>query len=771
MEEYRLSLGASERMSHQRYPFLLRGSPYAERYNVLGLPKIIENAPPDALTGFFQKWYRADNMALVFVGDFVGAALEASLKSHFLIPAPDAPLNRPRYDLPPPKKGSFDALILTDPELTGSSVSLYYKQKPRAPRYDIASFREMIINRIAGIMLSYRFDEERFKPSTPYINAGAGYESYGYSSAFYTLWASAKLQSTEAALRKLFEVKEQLARYGFTAAEKKLARDSLLSSWEQGAAEKDRQHSSGYVGMFSAHFLNGGGYLSDDGWDLEALKALLPGISLKEINQAVKKRFDEDDLMVIILAPESEKNSLPQLEQIKAMVSEYRKAKIQRPQPSAGSGKLINGLPVPGNIISETVDSDAVALRWKLSNGAEVILKETKNKDNSISFYALARGGILSFPPEMDISSSFAGEMLAVSGLGPHSRSELNKLIADKVVSFSFGAGNSTRSFGGSAAATDIATLFEIIHLWFTQPRFDAEAVEVMLNTVKTNLIRQAEDPPAFFSREISRVLSGNSRFHPIEIEQLDKVNLDKAMQFILACSNPSDYTFVFVGNINIDVMRSLSETYLASIPPRPESFNEWNNVDYMRPRSVVKKDVRKGMEKKSSVYLAWFTPDTYTQEADAVTGVLSEYLRIVLLDELREELGGVYGVSSGVSISMIPHGELSGSVSFGCDPQRAEQLAAAVETRLKAIAQGSIDRDAFTKAVEALLKGEEESLQNNSTFCYSYANSAVLYRSPLSRLDRWPALYTAVTAADIQRTMTRLLSGGGVKMILYPED
>jgi zinc protease len=124
MEEYRRYLGSSERMSHQLYPFLFKGSPYAERYNILGLPEIIENAPPEALIGFFQKWYRADNMALIFVGDFDGAALEASLESHFLISAPDTPLNRPRYDLPPPKKSSFDALILTDPELTGSSVSL-----------------------------------------------------------------------------------------------------------------------------------------------------------------------------------------------------------------------------------------------------------------------------------------------------------------------------------------------------------------------------------------------------------------------------------------------------------------------------------------------------------------------------------------------------------------------------------------------------------------------------------------------------------------------
>ena len=133
--------------------------------------------------------------------------------------------------------------------------------------------------------------------------------------------------------------------------------------------------------------------------------------------------------------------------------------------------------------------------------------------------------------------------------------------------------------------------------------------------------------------------------------------------------------------------------------------------------------------------------------------------------------MGGVYGVSAGVSLSMIPHGELSGSVNFVCDPDRAEELSAAVEARLRAIAAGSIDRDAFSQSIEALVKNAEQWEQSNSTICSLYANLEVIYRSPLSLMDRFPALWQSVTTADMQRTMTRLLSGGGVKMILYPED
>jgi len=89
----------------------------------------------------------------------------------------------------------------------------------------------------------------------------------------------------------------------------------------------------------------------------------------------------------------------------------------------------------------------------------------------------------------------------------------------------------------------------------------------------------------------------------------------------------------------------------------------------------------------------------------------------------------------------------------------------------LQKIAEGNIDQDTFNKSIEALIKDQETSIQNNIYIAQSYANSAVIYRSPLSRLDNRPALYRAVTPADIQQVQTELLAGSPVKMVLYPEE
>jgi len=775
LEEYRYRLGAQERINRQVYPVLFRGSIYADRLPI-GLPEVIESAPPERLEGFYRKWYRPENMALIIVGDFDTAYLEATLTDHFpadkaaypALAGASATFTRPRFTMSGPKKGNFESLVLTDSELTYSRMDLYWKMKSQPKAANLAAYRESVIDYLIDIMLSLRFDEASTKPETPYIAAGGWHSSYDNSTRFYTLAAIAKTGLTRETLREVYLVRETLSRYGFTDDEVETAKAYLLSNLEQEVDEKDRQPTSRFVNYFTEHFLNGES-VPDIEWEFMAAQRLLPGITLKEINAAVKAYFADDDLTVIISAPDAEAASLPGNAEIKALSDEMKKANVAAPVTAARAAELLSVVPTPGSIVSETVDSDTGAIRLMLSNGAELILKETRNRNSEVSLYAQARGGDLNASPESAVSAYLAADMLEASGLGPHSRPELTRLLMDKQASLSFWTQNYLRGFTGTAAVRDIQTLFELIYLSFTQPRMDAEAVEALLEQYRSSLIFQENDPNAVFSREISRTIYGNPRFHPLVADDLDKADMNAAMAFVRACLNPADYVFVIVGNIDLPLFRSLAETYLASIP-RGAALNQWSDLDPQRPQDTTK-EIRKGMEERSTVYMGWFSPQTYTEEKSAAMSVLTEYLDIQLIDEIREKLNGVYGVSAGVSISPMPRGELTGEAYFVCDPVRVPELSAAVKEEFLKVARGEIIPDVLTKAIEALIQSQEESIQRNNYIANSYANSAVIFRGPLSRLDNRPALYRAVSAADLQRAAADLVGGSFVQLILYPEN
>jgi zinc protease len=768
MEEYRMRLGAWERLRQKWLPVLFRGSPYADRM-AIGLPEIIENAPASRLEGFYKKWYKADNMALILVGDFDGAALEASLTDHFKIEKPAGPTNRPLYDLPLPQKGNVEVLTLTDPELTAAYINLYFKRRPEARRSDLSYYRGEVIDYLIDTMLGIRFEEALLKPETPHVSVNAGTANYATSSRFYVLLSQAKTGSADASLEDLLKIKEAMFRYGFTDSEIAIAAEMLVSELQKLVQEKDKHASQRYINSLTDFYLKGGNY-TDVEWELKAVSQLLPHIKAKDINAAVKDYFAAADIQVFIFAPDSEQDSLPDEARIRQMIADSGKMKIAAPRSKAVESELLSSMPKRGSIISESVDAETEAVFWELGNGARVILKTTQNKNDEIVMQVMALGGTSGAAPEDDVSSTLAIEMTQVSGLGSWSRPELTRKLAGKQVSLSQYVYSYYRGFRGSSNSADLKTFFEILYLTFTDQRIDNEAVQAMMDQYKTSLAFRREDPHAVFSDEINRTIySGHPHFKPMELDDLPKVNIDTALAFIHKGQNPADYTFVFTGNLELKTMREYVEMYLASIP-RGKSWNTWTDLNITRP-GKVENTVYKGKEEQSTVYMAWFSQAPYSDELSAACQALNEYLDIILDDEIREKLGGVYSISSGIGLSPIPRGELSMQIYFNCDPKRARELQTAVIAVLNRVAGGIIDRDTFSKAVEALKKEWEVSIQGNSYIAQSYANSSVLLKLPLSRLDKRPKLFDAVTQADIQKLCARLLQSDGPALVmLLPE-
>ncbi|MDR2784357.1 MAG: insulinase family protein, partial [Treponema sp.] len=433
------------------------------------------------------------------------------------------------------------------------------------------------------------------------------------------------------------------------------------------------------------------------------------------------------------------------------------------------SGELLDREPVPGAVTGETIDETG-AVFWSLSNGARIILKPTNNKNNEVILHAAARGGITAVPETSFISAKLAAEMASSSGLGPYSRTELVQKLADKQVYVSFSTDSFTRSIDGSATTGDLKSLFELVYLSFTRPRIEADAVKALLDQYRTSLVRRGEDPEDVFYDEMARIIYDNDyRFAPMQIEDLEKADIAAARSFLARALNPADYTFVFTGNLDLAVLRSYAETYLASIPPG-ESWNSFSDVKINRPQKNLK-TIYKGREEKSIVFQGWFMPASFNVADSIKASVLSEYLDIILTQEIREKLGGVYSVWVDSALSALPPpGEMIMETLFYCDPDRAEELCAGIIQQIELVARGTINMDTFTKAIEALKKSHESAMQRNSFIAGYYANLAVVFNQPLSTLENRPRLYDAVRPEDIKDICQKLLPRGPVTLILYPE-
>jgi zinc protease len=309
-----------------------------------------------------------------------------------------------------------------------------------------------------------------------------------------------------------------------------------------------------------------------------------------------------------------------------------------------------------------------------------------------------------------------------------------------------------------------------MLYTGFTRPRIDQTGLKLVLDQYRTQLLQEADNPDSVFSRELTRTMySNHPLFKPLEIEDLDKVSAEAATAFLSRSLNPQDYTLVLAGSLgDREKLRGLAETWLASIPVSGENRHEWTDPEITRP-GKIEKIIRKGREEKSIVYMGWFAAKPWTEADNATALVLNEYLDIVLNDEIRETLGGVYSISAGVSHSLMPRGELSLGIYFICDPKREGELRQAVREQIAAIAKG-IDAETLTTAKEALVKTFERSMENNGFVARNLANFILITDTPLSHLAERPALYSAVTAEQIQAAAAALLAGGPAELVLLPE-
>ena len=112
IEEWRSRRGASARLQDRQIPVLLENSKYANRLPI-GTTDILQNFTHDRLTQFYKDWYRPDLMAVIAVGDFDPAVVEARIRARFA-PIPKATTARPRAPHTVPQRSAPAFVIATD---------------------------------------------------------------------------------------------------------------------------------------------------------------------------------------------------------------------------------------------------------------------------------------------------------------------------------------------------------------------------------------------------------------------------------------------------------------------------------------------------------------------------------------------------------------------------------------------------------------------------------------------------------------------------------
>jgi len=769
IEEWRRGRGAGARMFDKQLPVLFRGSRYAERLPI-GTRELLETFDPTALRRFYADWYRPDLMAVVAVGDFDKDSVEHLIKRHFsAIPRRAGNGVRPRTVFPVPDHDSTLVAVATDKEATTSSVQVIWKQPVRDER-TVAAYRQGIVQGLYNSMLNDRLYELTQRPDAPFLGAGSGQGRLIRSKEIYSLGAGVKDGGIERALEALLTEAERVDRHGFTAAELERAKSDYLRGMERAYAEREKTNSGAYVEEYVSNFLTGEP-IPGVAYEYDLAKALVPGITLAEVNALGREWISDKNRVILASAPDKAGVDVPSGQALLAVFHRVKQAPVAAYVDTVSDAPLVAKLPAAGRVVAERESTALGTREWTLSNGVRVIVKPTDFKADEVLFTAYSPGGSSLAPDSAYLSAVLATQVVQLGGVGPFSAIELQKKLAGKAVSVRPFIGDEQEGLTGSASPKDLETMFQLAYLYFTAPRRDSSAFLAFTTNAKSALANRGLSPQAAFQDTLQVTLAQHHpRARPITSERVDEIKLDQALAFYRdRFADASDFTFVVVGNVTPDSLKPLVERYLGGLPSRARK-ETWRDPGVVPPKGIVTREVRKGIEPRSETRIVFTGPFEYTAANRHALRSLSEVLSIKLREQLREELGGTYSVAVNASPSRVPRPEYALTIGFGSAPDRADQLAQAVFAQIDSLKANGASAADVAKVKEAQIRSRQTSLKQNGYWLSQLAAYDQNGEDPAGILT-YESLVAKLTPAAVRDAARKYLNEENyVRVTLYPE-
>ncbi len=768
IEEWRLGQGAGSRLRDLQFPVIFNGSRYAERLPI-GTLESLENFDHEALGRFYRDWYRPDLMAVIAVGDFDASEIEALTRQHFEdLRNPPNSRERPTYGVPDHAETLFS--IATDPEMPRTSVQVYHKMPP-ATDWTIGGYRQRIVERLYNSMLNNRFAEIARQPNPPFVRGSSNQGQLIRPVGAYFLSASVLENSIERGLESLFTEAERVARFGFTESELERQKTNLLRGMERSYTNRDNRDSGAFAREYTRAFLSGESIPGIE-YEYQLHQRFIPEIAIDEVNGIGQDWIRDANRVVVVSGPEKEGLAMPSEAALTAVLTAVGDLEITAYVDTVSDAPLLATVPEGSEIVATRMIEGGIT-EWDLANGVRVALKPTDFDEDQIVFRGSSPGGT-SLASEADyIPASTATTLISNGGVGEFNAIDLQKVLTGKLANVRPFISSYDEGVSGNASTTDLETMFQLIYLRFTAPRADDTLYELWEAQTRQALANRDSNPATAFSDAYNRIITqDHPRYRPPTVAILDDTDLYQSLSFYEdRFSDASDYTFVFVGNIDFDVMRPLVERYLGALPSTGRS-ETWRDLGLRAPTGVFAETVYGGIEPRSQTRIAFTGPFNYEDQAER-TGIraMAMVLETRLRDRMREELGGTYSINVRANMTWQPVESYTFTITFGSDPERTDELVQAVFDGIEDLKSAPPDDDLVSDVRQALLRSFETGFQENRTLLGQLVSDYQRDADPGASIRSYPASAEALTPVSIQEDAQQYLNlENRIRVTLMPE-
>jgi zinc protease len=256
-----------------------------------------------------------------------------------------------------------------------------------------------------------------------------------------------------------------------------------------------------------------------------------------------------------------------------------------------------------------------------------------------------------------------------------------------------------------------------------------------------------------------------------ISTEMVNGANLDEANAVIKQLfANPADFTFTFVGDIDLNTFIPLVDQYIGSLTaPRIASPNYATKADWeITPGNSTDQDKVAMQTPQTYVAIAVSGAMPYTYKNRALSSIAGQILTKRLLAKIREEMGAVYSISASGHMERLGNQNTAIISNFPMKPEMKDEVLAEIYKMIFDMTENVSD-DELNPVREFMVKTDTENREKNEGWLYAIAGNAL---NGVDTFNGTVDVLNALTTADVKAFMKQLLDQNNYRVyILNPAE
>ena len=723
MEEWRTAQGLSERLGKVRREALFGESRFFHR-SPIGVPETIEGANEKLLKDYYYSWYHPELMAVIAVGDFDPEKIKSIIEREFSYSAKQNTPAREEYSLPETRGG---VRVFSDSELTSSTLDIFF-QGDYLPGNSEENHLENLKYLIFSNILNSRLSILEKRKNTGFSKGFHYWYPLGKNTSVQGLRVIAKENQIPNSLKEILENLQSLASYPVSQEELSREMEELSVYLKNREINRESVENEKFISEIRDEFILGDSFISPkDSYHLfEKLKI---GVTPKEI-QRIAQNFYSKNFALLVSLPEKEGISPVDSNTLEKIILDVRNS----PGKNLFSENKNNFKAVelkPGKILQENILPEYT--HFQLSNGIEVLYKETDFDRDRINMLLFREEGSSVLDYTGYVNSLFLGELLQKSGLGGLNKEEYELFLKGKNFSLSAYISDYDQGFNIYSDRENLDLAMSSLTTLLLEKKLDSDILENRLSLSMEKWRNLKNSPKLVFSEKMKAVLSGdNPRRRTPDEKNLSLVSIEN----IEAVSNKlfsdfSGYKLIVTGSVDSDTMKNILTKYISALPGSLEKKENFSRGDLgiKQPLKTVRESMSQGEDAKASVSIIYPYQDIYSNKNRILFSAYSKILDIVLIDKIREEMGGVYSIRSSDSLRYENHGENSLTINYSSNPESALKISRAVQDIIGESLKGKYIQENLEKIYENYRLTYEDEIQRNRFWFYYLKNRALKNR------------------------------------------